>query len=255
MVARTRLSRSSKLSNSDDRLKRDVVGQLKKMSTERVKKYATLSTKYVGENPVLGLTKSLAQQELAERQTALATWAHGKQVLRPHEPFFPKVAKGAQKAFQMAGKGSQEFFKIISGEKAHEVEEAIATAGMKPEDKKKYLEQMAAERAAREKEESFELIPAEEPEFMRPKKAEPEEEEPDLEPFPLVKDEPEEFNLAKEQAELSKELEISRREAFGIERAPRKKHHKKKRAKSVVRYVPMYQPYPAYQQPMMVVRR
>jgi hypothetical protein len=213
-----------------------------------------MSGKMVGGNPVLSLTKAEAQHELLSRQKEMLVWEKGAGALVPKEPLAPRIAKGLRKAFELAGKGTYEFGKVITGEKAHEVEEAIATAGMKPEKKAKYLEQMKQERAAREKEEAFELIPEEEPEFMRPKKVE-REEEPDLEPYPLTSEQPEEFNLAKEQAELSKELEISRREAFGIERAPRRRHHKKKRAKAVVRYVPMYQPYPAYQQPMMMVRR
>ena len=59
----------------------------------------------------------------------------------------------------MAGRGTQEFFKVVSGEKARELEESIATVGMKPEEKAKYLGQLRKERAAREKEDSFALFP------------------------------------------------------------------------------------------------
>jgi len=254
MVARSRLSRSSRLGGVDSRLRTSIASNLKTLPTARLKKYAELSKGTVSGNPVLALTKAEAQHELMDMQKEMLVWEKGAGALAKKQPLAPRIAKGFGKALELAGKGAREFGKVISGEKAREFEDVIATAGMKPDEKAKYLEQAKAERAAREKEESFELIPAEEPEFMRPKKAE-REEEPDLEPYPLTSEKPEEFNLAKEQAELAKEMEISRREAFGIERAPRKRHHKKKRAKTVVRYVPMYQPYAPYQQPMMMVRR
>jgi len=154
--SRTRLSRKpSRLGN--DRLKRQIVSELKVLPTERLKKYATLSDKAVLGSPVLSLTKSEARAELARRAETLQSWKTG--VRGAKEPLAPKIVKGAKKFAELAGKGFQEYMKVISGAKAQELEEAIASIGLKGKEKEAYLKKHRKELA--EAEEPFEPYPAE----------------------------------------------------------------------------------------------
>lgn len=142
MVSRSRLSKgSTRMKNG--RLKTQITSELKSLPTVRVKKYATLSDKSVMNSPVLSSTRDAAKKELAFRQQSMSLWKTGKV---KSEPTAAKVATGAKKVAELAGKGFQEYMKLISGAKAQELEEWIATAGMKPEDKKKVVAKIQRER-------------------------------------------------------------------------------------------------------------
>lgn len=141
----------------DDRLKRQVASELKVLPTERLKKYATLSDKAILGSPVLSLTKSEARAELARRSQTLQTWKAG--VRGAKEPLAPKLVKGAKKFAELAGKGFQEYMKVISGAKAQELEESIASIGLKGKEKEAYLKKHRKELA--EAEEPFAPYPAE----------------------------------------------------------------------------------------------
>jgi len=146
MVSRSRLPKgNTKMKNG--RLTKQITSEMKSLSTVRVKKYATLTDKSVQNSPVLAMTRHAAQRELAVRQQSMSLWKTGK---AKAEPLAPKVVKGAKKVAELAGKGFQEYMKVISGAKAHELEEWIATAGMKPEEKKKAIVQLQKERAEAE---------------------------------------------------------------------------------------------------------
>lgn len=138
----------------NDRLKRQIVSELRVLPTERLKKYATLSNKAVLGSPVLSLTKSEARAELVRRAETLQSWKTGAR-----EPLAPKIVKGAKKFAELAGKGFQEYMKLISGAKAPELEEAIASIGLKGKEKESYLKKRRKELA--EAEELFEPYPVE----------------------------------------------------------------------------------------------
>ena len=161
MVARSRLSRSSRLGGVDSRLRTSIASNLKTLPTARLKKYAELSKGTVSGNPVLALTKAEAQHELLNRQKEMLVWEKGAGALAKKQPLAPRIAKGFRKALELAGKGAREYGKVISGEKARELEESIATVGMKPSEKKAVLAQLRKERAAADVDEPFGSFPHE----------------------------------------------------------------------------------------------
>lgn len=149
MMKRSRLPKGQP-SRPDARLKKQVVAQLKSLPTDRVKKYATMSQKSVAGNVVLSLTKLEAQRELASRQRQLLAWKKGGQALAPKKPILPVVKKEVGRAVELAGKGFQEYMKLLSGEKAREMEEWTATIGMKPKERDKVIAQMEKDRSEAE---------------------------------------------------------------------------------------------------------
>jgi hypothetical protein len=180
--SRTRLSRSGKLAVRDSRLKSQISSELKGLPTERVKKYATLAHSVTRDSPVLELTKVVAASELARREASLQTWKKGAKA----EPFTKRFVRGAKTFAEYAGKGVRAYGKVLSGEAAQELEESIATIGMKESERKKYVKQLRKERAA-DVEGSFGLYP--------------QSDVPD-------------FRIANVVAEGDKELKRAKREAF-----------------------------------------
>jgi hypothetical protein len=170
MKRKTRLSRkeTSRKVNRLDKVRDAVASELRAEDTKTVKNYARLKDRDVADNPTLALLKAESLNELARRQSTMAEWSSGKippvtkseKSQKPKESFIRKLFKGEQKVAGLVGKGFQEYMKIISGEKARDIEESIATIGMKPEDKKKFLEkerkiQAEAERKELAEERSF----------------------------------------------------------------------------------------------------
>lgn len=177
MKRKTRLSRkgTSKKVNRLDKVRDAVVSELRAEDTKTVKNYARLKDKDVIDNPTLALLKAESLNELARRQSMLSEWKTGKippekkregvsdtfiQKSKPKESFIRKLVRGEHKVAGLVGKGFQEYMKVISGEKARDIEEGIATIGMKPEEKKKYLEtarkaQAEAERKEAEEERAY----------------------------------------------------------------------------------------------------
>jgi len=161
MKRKTRLSRkgTSKKVNRLDKVRDAVVSELRAEDTKTVKNYARLKDKDVIDNPALALLKAESLNELARRQSVLSEWKSGKKSgippvsQKPKESFIRKLVRGEHKVAGLVGKGFQEYMKVISGAKARELEETIATIGMKPEDKKKFLETARQKEAEAEKKE------------------------------------------------------------------------------------------------------
>lgn len=165
---RDRLTRES----NDSR--KEAAKMLQSVSSERL-------SRYVGA-PQLGVVHEEAKKELQKRRESLEHWKRGKPVAgaQPKEPLIRRVAGAARKGVQLIGKGLQEYAKLLSGEKARELEESIETAGMKPEDKAAYIKAKRESEAKALAEEEKELKPY----FPM---AYPEEEEPAVEkPVPVV---------------------------------------------------------------------
>jgi len=161
MKRKTRLSRkgTSKKVNRLDKVRDVVVSELRSEDTKTIKKYADLKDRDVIDNPALALLKAESLNELARRQSVLSEWKSGKIPAgkqKPKESFIRKLVRGEQKVAGAVGKGFQEYMKVISGVKARELEESIATIGMKPEEKKKFLETERKKEAEAEKEEAEE---------------------------------------------------------------------------------------------------
>jgi hypothetical protein len=163
MKRKTRLSRkeTSKKVNRLDKVRNAVVSELRVEDTKTVKNYARLKDKDVIDNPALALLKAESLNELARRQSVLSEWKSGKippvaKSEKPKESFIRKLFRGEQKVAGLVGKGFSEYMKVISGEKAKEIEEGIATIGMKPEEKKKFLETGRKKEAEAEKKEAEE---------------------------------------------------------------------------------------------------
>jgi len=142
-MGRTRLSRSGSSMKGNGRLRRQIASELKGMPTERVKKYATLSAKVTAGNPVLAETKQVAEQEIQSRAGQLAVWQKGRAALTPKPPI--KFREGMKKFLQFAGKAAKVYGKAMSGEWQEELQETIATAGMKPKEKKAVVSKMHKE--------------------------------------------------------------------------------------------------------------
>jgi hypothetical protein len=142
------------------KVRSQIVMELRQEPTVKVRDYARIGDKAVLENPAMALLRSEARKELQRRKTALAEWKTGR--LPPEaekkESLISKIVRGEQKALGLVGKGIHEYMKLISGETAHELQEAIETAGMKPEEKKAYLRKKkeAEEKARKEEEKEFE---------------------------------------------------------------------------------------------------
>jgi hypothetical protein len=163
MKRKTRLNRkgTSKKVNRLDKVRDAVVSELRAEDTKTVKNYAKLKDRDVIDNPALALLKAESLNELARRQSVLSEWKSGKippisKSEKPKESFIRKLVRGEHKVAGLVGKGFQEYMKVISGGKARELEEGIATIGMKPEEKRKFLE------TARQKESEAEKKEAEE---------------------------------------------------------------------------------------------
>jgi len=182
MKRKTRLSRkeTSKKVNRLDKVRDAVVSELRAEDTKTVKNYAKMKDKAVIDNPTLALLKAEALNELARRQSTMSEWSTGKlppvakKDAKPKESFIRKLVHGEKIVAGLVGKGFQEYMKVISGEKAREFSEGIATIGMKPEDKKKFLEaervkQKEAEKKELEEERSYYPGYSAEDEELKPK--------------------------------------------------------------------------------------
>lgn len=181
-IRRSRLSRSSSSMKGAARLRRQIASELRGMPTERLNKYATLSVKVTAGNPVLSATKEVAVQELANRAGQLALWQKGGGALSKREA----VREGAKKFFKLAGKVAKVYGKALSGEWQSELEESIATSGMKPKEQKAYIAKMRKERAK----------------------------SPDMEPAFSADVPYEEFSVSKSASMIQKELKEAKRDAF-----------------------------------------
>lgn len=143
VMTRTRLSRSGSSMKGNGRLRRQIASELQGMPTERVKKYATLSKNVTAGNPVLAETKQAAELEIKSRAGQLAVWQKGRAALTPKPPI--KFREGIKKFLQFAGKAANVYGKALSGEWQEELQETIATAGMKPKEKKAVAAKMHKE--------------------------------------------------------------------------------------------------------------
>jgi hypothetical protein len=151
MVKRSRLPRGNP-NNNKDRLKREVTAKMKGLSNERLIRYAQISEKEAMVNPTLGILKEVATKELDLRQKQLAVQKRGAVGLLPK----PKadVRSKVQQALGLLRKGVGEFFKVVSGEKAREIEEAIATVGMSEAEKQAFKSKVEEQRRAEAREEA-----------------------------------------------------------------------------------------------------
>jgi hypothetical protein len=167
MVHRFRLSRKSKLGSADTRLRSQLTAQLVGMTDAKVQTYAGLPVSVAATGTPLAVAREEAKREL-KRRAQLETMKRQSKFLKfkgdvpvlttPGEPFARKLARGAQKAFQFAGreareaavvgrKGAEFAGKLASGSYMTELEESIATAGMKPAARKSFLSRERKERA------------------------------------------------------------------------------------------------------------
>jgi hypothetical protein len=148
-MRRSRLSRSARrLSLRNGNLKKEISTQLAVLPTERVVKYASISESRASVDPVLASMRAAAVSELAQRQQLAQIERKGVQ-----PPKTTDRKAGIRKFAEFARKGAQFGAKALSGELATEFQEGIATIGMKPEAKKKFLEAERKEAAKAEAEE------------------------------------------------------------------------------------------------------
>jgi len=157
MVKRSRLRRGAS-AKKDSRLKLEqMVG---KLSTAQLESYSSLKS----DDPIAELLRNKANSEIARRDRVLQRW--GVAAVEHEKPKKPaaglvaeakklvaeaaKVLGGGAKA---AGEGAKMMGKVMSGD----LELDIATAGMKPAEKKRYIAQRKAEMLKREKAEAEEV--------------------------------------------------------------------------------------------------
>jgi hypothetical protein len=170
MVKRTRLKKGNG-SRKKDRLQ-ILKSQIQNLPNERLQVWATISGKEALANPSLGSLKELATKELEQRAKLKAIQKKGAVALLPKQK--TDVREKVQKAVDLFRKGSSEFMKVLTGVKAQELEESIASIGMSNEEKKKFhaerVKQMQAD--AEEEERLFGLAPSSEEEAIQKAKTE-----------------------------------------------------------------------------------
>jgi len=167
MKRKSRLSRGNPARRKDrltheslkDAARSDVVALMSRVPNDRLFKYLGISKRDAAANPALGMIKEEAQKEIARRQSLQVAWKKGKlspeEIARAKIPLRQKIAEAARKGTGVLGKGLQLWWKAVSGEGVRELQEAIETAGMKPEEKKAYV---AAKRKRQAKEEEAERL-------------------------------------------------------------------------------------------------
>jgi len=168
-----------RLTHESNDSRKEAAKMLQSVSNERLSRYAS--------RPEFGVVHEEAAKELQKRKELLGFWKKGKPLPAEagvkKEPLIRRIAGTARKGVQLIGKGLQEYAKLLSGEKARELEESIETAGMKPEDKAAYIKskrEAEAKALAEEEQEMKQYFPM----------AYPEEEEPAAEkPVSLAKPE------------------------------------------------------------------
>jgi len=161
-----------------DKSRHEVVDLVRKVPNDRLFKYAGISKKDALVNPALGTIKEEAIKEIGRRKMLQKSWAKGKAPPKLEgESVLHKIVHFGRKGAHLLGRGVQEYFKVISGEKARELEEWIETIGMSEEEKKKFHEARQKHLAEEREEERAELAKIS-PLLAEPEKVPPKEPKP-----------------------------------------------------------------------------
>lgn len=150
MAKRTRLKKGqgsmkdrSRLTPVKNGSRHEAVEMMRNVPSSRVLKYAGMKKGAVESNPAMHMLKEEAVKEVGRRKMLLNAWKRGKpspEEAKGKKPLLGHVKEWVQKGTHYLGRGVQEYMKVITGEKAKEMEEWIGSMGMSEAEKKKFHE-------------------------------------------------------------------------------------------------------------------
>ena len=142
MKDRSRLTTTKNEPTGNDS-RHEIVTMMRDIPSSRVMKYAGIKNELANANPAMGMLKEEAIKEVGRRKMLMTSWKVGKaspEEAKSKKPLREQLLNWTQKGAHYLGRGVEEYMKVITGEKAQELQEWIETTGMSPEEKKKFTD-------------------------------------------------------------------------------------------------------------------